>query len=177
MQLDQLLRDRPLDARLGAAEERRRRRLRLDVQTHLEPVEVASLRRPERDGERTPELQVLVHVMERDAEGLRDARRIDENRRGRIDVVAAHLDGVAVQMRLARCTMKPSSSSPTGTLVKFSVIGMEVLERDLEELLEVGDRPLQHVTGGRVRLLGGLAVGLDEVRPVVELVKEVPELV
>src|SRR5437867_3986309 len=53
---------------------------------------------------------------------------------------------------------------------------MEILERDLQELLEVPDRPLEHLDGGRVgRLPGGLF--LQEIGPVVELVKEVPELV
>src|SRR5262249_42583396 len=53
---------------------------------------------------------------------------------------------------------------------------MEVVERDLEEVLEVPNRPLEHLCGGRVRRPPRRLL-LEVIRPVVELVEEVPELV
>ncbi len=50
---------------------------------------------------------------------------------------------------------------------------VEVLERDLEEVLEVGDRALEHLAGRRVALPRPVGVALDVVGPVVELVEEV----
>jgi hypothetical protein len=53
---------------------------------------------------------------------------------------------------------------------------MEVVERDLEEVLEVLDRALEHLGGRRVGRLPHRLL-LQVVRPVVELVEEVAELV